>query len=597
MADVAEDAGPAAAASLNEEIKPYRIHVSTKYLDLTKQKLELTRLPHEGSEPKSEDWWEPKSQVEPLIDYWLEKYRWRDEESRLNGTPQFRTAISITASEAPLRIHFLHIRSSHTNALPLLLIPPFPFSNLSLAHLVKSFTDPEDVVNNQPFHLVIPSLPGIGFSDPLPNNSFPIGSAGEMLNTLMTRLHYPYYLVSNAGAAQGSPAEIDWKLVNYLATHHTGSCLGAHFISPPLASPKLHEAPLEWAKWSIASFFHAGILGYSDDDFSALRQMRQDTGTAVSTSHVHLRRKKTPTPAQIGLNRFGLREPNTLAYAMCDSPTGLLVVVLKGLRLLGPRAQFSPEQIITLTQLSWLPGPEYAMRFWAHCAAHDEEAEKKDAKDKEQEKKSAVVKPKVAITVFLGGKDEESDGVVGESSAAAGKDVISLPREGGEKYVCPAWGNAHYEVVYSQRTPGKPGLLAWERPEVIAEGVRGLAKQILAVDKRLEPVIEPPTTPLERVVVDDDPTPKPTPGRPGLLAVAPDNARGDSSSTQVAQVDDTTGSKGKEIETSPNPEPKGKELETSPPPLEKKSESREAFSDGGSPGTIVVTPPLDSVKD
>lgn len=533
----------------------------------------------------------------------LEKYNFREVEEGLNKTPQFRTAISIASSEAPLRIHFLHIRSPHPNALPLLLIPPFPFSNLSLAHIITSFTTPEDVAINQPFHLVIPSLPGLGFSDPIPfpKSTPAISTAGEMLNTLMARLEYPYYLVSNTGAAHASPAEIDWKLVNYLATYHSGSCLGAHFISPPLASPKLHEAPLEWAKWSIASFFHAGILGYSDDDFSALRQTRESSGTAVSTSHVHLRRKKTPTPAQLGLNRFGLREPNTLAYAMCDSPTGLLVVVLKGLRLLGPRTQFSPDQIITFTQLAWLPGPEYAMRFWAHCAAHDEEAEKKSAKEKEkeQEKKMAAIKPKVAITVFLGGKDEESGGVIGESTADAGKDPISLPREGSEKYVCPAWGNAHYDVVYSQRTPGKPGLLAWERPEVIAGGVRGLAKQILAVDKRLEPVIEPPATPLERVVIDDDPTPKPTPGRPGLLAVAPDNARGDSSSTQVAQVDDPTGTtKGKEIETSPIREPKGKELDTSPLPLgQKETESREAFSDGGSPGTIVVTPPLDSAKN
>ncbi|EEY14122.1 conserved hypothetical protein [Verticillium alfalfae VaMs.102] len=54
----------------DDEIKPYRIHVSSKYLDLTKRKLELTRLPHEVPKPTSADWWEPKPQVEPLIDFW-----------------------------------------------------------------------------------------------------------------------------------------------------------------------------------------------------------------------------------------------------------------------------------------------------------------------------------------------------------------------------------------------------------------------------------------------------------------------------------------------------------------------------------------------
>lgn len=95
MAETVEDAP---SAGPGDEIKPYKVHVSSrtitrmilpdclrvnllsltivrrqvssKYLELTRQKLELTRLPHEGAEPPSEDWWEPKPQVEPLIDFW-----------------------------------------------------------------------------------------------------------------------------------------------------------------------------------------------------------------------------------------------------------------------------------------------------------------------------------------------------------------------------------------------------------------------------------------------------------------------------------------------------------------------------------------------
>lgn len=64
---------PAAPEDDDNEIRPYRIHVSSKYLELTKRKLELTRLPHDVAEPKSKSddaWWEPKPQVEPLIDFW-----------------------------------------------------------------------------------------------------------------------------------------------------------------------------------------------------------------------------------------------------------------------------------------------------------------------------------------------------------------------------------------------------------------------------------------------------------------------------------------------------------------------------------------------
>ncbi|OIW30295.1 alpha/beta-hydrolase, partial [Coniochaeta ligniaria NRRL 30616] len=466
--------------AVGDEVKPYKIHVSTKYLDLTRQKLELTRLPHEGSAPKSEDWWEPKPQVEPLIDFWLEKYSWRDHEKVLNETlPQFRTAIDISTSETPVRLHFIHIRSPHANAIPLLLIPPFPFCNLSLGHLVTPLTEPEDAANEQPFHLVIPSLPGLGFSDPLPNNTPIIFTCAEVLNTLMSRLSYPHYLATNSGAASMSPAEIDWKLVNTLATHYPDSCLGTHFISPPLAAPKIHEAPWEWTKWSLANFFHAGILGYSDDDFVALGRTYESWSTSGGG------RKRPPTPQQFGLNKLGLREPNTLAYALCDSPTGLLVFVMKALRTLGPRTNFTPEQIVTLTELAWLPGPEYAMRFWAHCATHDEEEEK----DKTTKKTGAqAAKPRVAITVFTGGKDYTPTAAVSGSEGAVGTEAGDveltalpppLPTDDKQKYVCPAWGNAHYNVVHTQRVAEKPGLLAWERPEVIAAGVRGLAKEVL----------------------------------------------------------------------------------------------------------------------
>lgn len=241
--------------------------------------------------------------MEPLVDFWLEKYSWRDQEATLNKTPQFRTAISIPGSEIPLRLHFIHVRSPHSQALPLLLLPPFPFVNLALVHLIKPLTEPEDAASNQPFHVVIPALPGLGFSDSFPNNTPEISTAADMLNTLMTRLDYQHYLVTNTGAAQSSPAEIDWKLVDLLAVRYPASCVGAHFIAPPLVAPTLSEAPLEWAKWTIASALSSGILGYSEEDFSALKQARPS----------RVAKGKSLTPDKMGLNQVGLREPNTLA--------------------------------------------------------------------------------------------------------------------------------------------------------------------------------------------------------------------------------------------------------------------------------------------
>ncbi|KAH6658314.1 Alpha/Beta hydrolase protein [Truncatella angustata] len=472
----------ATGASPSEEIKPYQIHVSSRYLNLTKEKLEITRLPHELSSPRSEDWWEPKPQIEPLIDFWLEEYSWRSHEAELNAQlPQFRTGFSIPQSEAPIRLHFIHICSTHSNALPLLMIPPFPFTNLSFGHIIKAFTDPEDVATNQPFHLVIPSLPGLGFSDALPNNTPVISTSGDMLDSLMARLNYPRYLATNMGSGSGSPAEIDWQLANYLAIHHLDSCLGVHFISPPLAQPKLQEAPLEWAKWSLASLLKLPMLGYLKEDFSALERSRPST-----------KAKATAMSAQFGLNQLGLREPNTLAYALCDSPTGLLVFALKSLRLLGPKREFTQTELITFTQLAWLPGPEAAMRFWAYCLQHPETCILP---------KKAVSRPKIAITVFLGDEPDVAEvqpaHQVGDAEAQPQKQVQP---EGKDGYACPSWANAKYHVVHAHRASGKSGLLAWERPELVLAGVQGLAREVLRLDSRLQPSAVPETVPLQQVV-------------------------------------------------------------------------------------------------
>ncbi|KAG8159442.1 hypothetical protein KVR01_011103 [Diaporthe batatas] len=570
-----------------DEVKPYKIHVSSRYLDLTRQKLELTRLPHESTQPPSEDWWEPKPQVEPLIDFWLEKYSWREQEESLNKTPQFRTSISIPSSETPLRLHLIHVPSPHSHALPLLLIPPFPFSNLALAHLVKPFTEPEDASVDQPFHLVIPALPGLGFSDPFPNNTPVIPATAEMLNTLMLRLGYEHYLVSNSGAAQSSPARIDWKLIESLSSGYPSSCLGAHLISPPLCSPKLSESPLEWAKWTIANVLNAPILGYSKEDLSAHKHWQ----ATVALAH----KKKALTPSEFGLDNVGLKEPNTLAYAMCDSPTGLLVFALKGLRLLAPRLPFTPQQIITFTNLAWLPGPEYAMRFWAHCATHD------DSDDKREAPKKPAARPRVGITVFLGETETETEAETGgegggsDTTAAleAGETTVQVDAptkaDAGTGYVCPAWANAHYSVLFSQRVRGVPGLLAWERPHVILTGLRGLSAELLKANGRFwtSTADADNTVPMEGVAAPDGPAG----GDGGLMPPPrPILEQGDSSRTQVA--------------SQPPSSPKGKEPEVaspsmSPQPLKPEEEWEEERSiREGTPDTVVlVTAPKEDSED
>lgn len=271
---------------------------------------------------------------------------------------------------------------------------------------------------------------------------------------------------------------------------------------------------------------------------------------------------------------------------MCDSPIGLLVFVLKGLRLLAPRMRPTPEQVITITNLAWLPGPEYAMRFWAHCAKHDEPKEKRSTKKK-------AVRPRVGITVFLGEKDVEEGG--GNSVAQEeGKDAIQLEAptkvENSTRYACPGWAKARYNVVSSQRVSGEAGLLAWERPEVILTGIQGLAKEIMKVDKRLQPSPEAATSPLEAVVAPKETGPesgglKP-PERPLL-------EQGESSRTQVGSQPPSS-PKGKEPE--PEPQPQRAPVKPAESPM-RKDDNDDDFEEGGTPDTVIlVTRPKDNAS-
>lgn len=449
-----------ASLSNEEEIKPYKIHVSSKYLDLTKKKLELTRLPHELLLPKAREWEHgtPKSEIEPLIDFWLEQYSWRTQETHLNNTlPQFRTAIKPSHSQIPLRVHFLHIKSPHAHAVPLLLIPTFPLTNLSLVPLYAPLTDPQSPTSSQPFHLVVPSIPGLGFSDAFSAGSGGEGEIGnglvdtaEVFNTLMRRLGYEFYIASTTGSGSDSPAGIDYHLARLVGERYPENCLGLHLIAPPVQKPRLGKEPWEWVKFGVAKFFHANVWGYDAEDWVALREgervRKERRRSAPTNTEAQPLLSKSDGVGYGAVGMVGLREPNTLAYALCDSPVGLLSLVCSALRKASPKHSLSNTEIINFTQLAWLPGPEAGMRFWAGAVKETKRLEK------------PAKKSRAAITVF--GAD-------------------------GEGYTCPAWSSSKHDVIFSQRGSGKAGLVMLERTDLVVSGIKGLAKEVAERDGRL----------------------------------------------------------------------------------------------------------------
>lgn len=295
-------------------------------------------------------------------------------------------------------------------------------------------------------------------------------NTAEIFDRLMKRLGYEFYLTSSTGSGQDSPANIDYHLARLIGENYPDSCLGVHLLAPPLQAPTLSTAPWGWMKFSFARFFHASVFGYQHEDFSALRESEKASrikrGKWRSEEHTPvLARAKGTGYGAVGM--VGLREPNTLAYALCDSPVGLLSLVTSALRKRSPEHRFGKEEVIDVTQLAWLPGPEAGMRFWAGAVSEVEEI---------QLVRGGGKRARVGVTVF-------------------GVDGVGVEKDG-KGYVCPAWGEPRHDVVFSQRVAGRAGLVAWERGNVVVEGVRGLARAVGRVDSRLQ------IGELEEVVID-----------------------------------------------------------------------------------------------
>lgn len=176
------------------------MHVSQKYLDLTKQKLELTRLPRDPRNlQQRSNLGISKNDLEPLVDHWLERYDWRAQETFYNDTlPQYRVPINGT------RLHFVHKQSHNPAAIPLLFVQSWPESFIAVSKIIDPLTNPiatppRGDENVQAFHVVVPSIPGFGFSDPIPEAGNNMQASAEVFDALMKGLGYKQYIVHGTG--------------------------------------------------------------------------------------------------------------------------------------------------------------------------------------------------------------------------------------------------------------------------------------------------------------------------------------------------------------------------------------------------------------
>uniref|UniRef100_UPI001476548E epoxide hydrolase family protein n=1 Tax=Amycolatopsis palatopharyngis TaxID=187982 RepID=UPI001476548E len=159
---------------------PFRIEIPQQDLDDLHHKLANTRWPTEHPDTT----WNrgvPQHYLKELTEYWHTTYNWRTAEAHLNTYPQYTTTIDGT------NIHYLHIRSPEPHALPLLITHGWPGSFTEFLTIIEPLTNPRKHNANphDAFHLVIPTIPGFGFSGPTPDTGWTIPLVAQTWTTLM----------------------------------------------------------------------------------------------------------------------------------------------------------------------------------------------------------------------------------------------------------------------------------------------------------------------------------------------------------------------------------------------------------------------------
>lgn len=267
--------GFAATAQLaGSSVAPFRVSIHQSALEDLRRRLEDTRWPERETEP---GWVQgvPLQRLQRLVEYWSTGYEWRRFEARINAFPQFRTQID------GLGVHFLHVRSKHRYALPIILTHGWPGSVIEFLKAIGPLTDPtahggraEDA-----FHVVVPSLPGYGFSDKPSAAGWTIERIARAWTVLMRRLGYDKWV------AQGG--DLGAFVTNTLALQKPAGLEAIH-LTIPLAVPN----PLP-------------AKGSSPEEQRAIDALNRHNTDDGGYSHEQSTR------------------PQTIGYALADSPVGL----------------------------------------------------------------------------------------------------------------------------------------------------------------------------------------------------------------------------------------------------------------------------------
>jgi microsomal epoxide hydrolase len=296
-----------------QDVVPFTIHVPDDVLQDLKTRLTRTRLPDQVQDA-AWDYGTDLSYLKELLAYWRDRFDWRAEERRLNELHQFTTRID------GLKIHFVHERSKYPNALPLVLTHGWPSSFLEFRQIIGPLVDPvaHGGRADDAFHVVAISLPGYGFSERPKTRGYGLDRMAGVIVQLMARLGYARY------GAQGG----DWGsgISRLVALKDPGHVVGLH-LNFCLAEPP------------------AGVKDSTEGVPVAELERAQARQAFFSSESGYFTLQST--------------KPQTVAYALNDSPAGLAAWIVEKFRSWcdcggNVEAKFTKDELLANITLYWV---------------------------------------------------------------------------------------------------------------------------------------------------------------------------------------------------------------------------------------------------
>jgi pimeloyl-ACP methyl ester carboxylesterase len=392
-------------AAEDTSIRPFSVHVPEEELTQLRRRIQETRWPDQET-VNDQSQGIQLAKLKPLVEYWGTGYDWRKAEAKLNSLPQFVTKID------GIDIHFIHVRSKHPNALPVNITHGWPGSVFEELKIIDPLTNPTAHGGNaeDAFDVVIPSMPGYGFSGKPTGTSWGPDHTARIWAELMKRLGYSRYVAQ--GGDWGSPVS------SAMARQALPGLLGIHINLPAVVPPEV-----------------AAVLAAGGPAPVGLSEQERATFDVLSAA------------AKMGNRSYAVMmgtRPQTIGYAITDSPAGLAAWMLghpgfATWTYSSDDTEKSPDEVLDDVTLYWLTNSatSSARLYWEYGGGRSPVLAA-------GEKTSEISLP-VAITVFPG-----------------------------ENYRAPeTWARRAYRnLTYFHEVDKGGHFAAWEQPTIFTQEVR-----------------------------------------------------------------------------------------------------------------------------